>query len=180
MTIWRMLNDRPHGGLARLLPMKRDGASVVCEASSEVEQTMAGALEQPIGTALSARPGGGARILVAEDEPATLRLILLLLRTAGYECEGVHDGETALERLRPGAYDLLVTDVRMRGMWGDRLAYEVWVGQPQFPILFLSGHSIGTVANLLDQREHARFLPKPFKPTELVDEVGSLLAIRNA
>jgi CheY-like chemotaxis protein len=116
------------------------------------------------------------RILVAEDEPATLRLILLLLRTSGYECEGVHDGETALERLRGGGYDLLVTDVRMRGMWGDRLAYEVWVAEPEFPILFLSGHSIGAIANLLDQREHARFLAKPFKPTELMDEVANLLA----
>jgi CheY-like chemotaxis protein len=153
--------------------MRSTAASAECEAAIGV--TMAGLVEQAVGTSAVSSRSPGARILVAEDEPATLRLILLLLRTAGYECEGVQDGETALERLRPGAYDLLVTDVRMRGMWGDRLAYEVWVGQPEFPILFLSGHSIGTVANLLDQREQARFLPKPFKPTELVDEVASLL-----
>jgi two-component system response regulator GlrR len=138
---------------------------------------MAGTVLQAIGTGAFASRAPGARILVAEDEPATLRLILLLLRTAGYECEGVQDGETALERIQSEAFELLVTDVRMRGMWGDRLAYEVWVGKPEFPILFLSGHSIGTVANLLDQRKHARFLPKPFKPLELIEEVTSLLAV---
>jgi two-component system response regulator GlrR len=137
---------------------------------------MAGGIEQAMGMKKLASRACEARILVAEDEPATLRLILLLLRTAGYESEGVADGETALERLQVQPYDLLVTDVRMRGMWGDRLAYEVWTGNPQFPILFLSGHSIGMVANLLDQREHARFLPKPFKPLELVNEVAGLLA----
>jgi len=54
------------------------------------------------------------RILVAEDDARTARVLARLLRDDHYEVEVVADVEAAIERLERGAApDVVVTDLRM-------------------------------------------------------------------
>lgn len=55
------------------------------------------------------------RVLVADDDPTSCRFLCDGLRSLGADAEACADGLTALERVRTGAFDLLLLDCRMPG-----------------------------------------------------------------
>src|ERR1051325_2302947 len=59
------------------------------------------------------------RILIAEDDPETARLLKALLVKWGYEVTTVRDGAQAWEALQAeGAPPLVILDLMMPYMWG--------------------------------------------------------------
>lgn len=67
----------------------------------------------------------GAHILVAEDHPINRELIAKQLRLLGYRVTLAEDGVVALERLREGKFDALLTDCHMPRMDGFDLAMHI-------------------------------------------------------
>lgn len=63
-----------------------------------------------------------ARILVVDDNPANLELMLYLLSAYGFDATGVGDAASALQAARTGDYDLTLSDVLMPGIDGYELA----------------------------------------------------------
>ncbi len=63
-----------------------------------------------------------ARILVVDDNPANLDLLLYLLRAFGYEADGASDGLSGWDMARAHEYALVLTDVLMPGIDGYELA----------------------------------------------------------
>ncbi|MET0225886.1 MAG: response regulator [Dokdonella sp.] len=59
-----------------------------------------------------------ARVLIADDNPLTLRFFVEALALLGIDAIGVSDGRNAIERARESAFDLLLFDVRMPGIGG--------------------------------------------------------------
>ena len=59
-----------------------------------------------------------SRILVVDDEAAIRDLLAKTLALAEYDVDVAPDGRSALERLRPLPYDLLITDLKMPGVDG--------------------------------------------------------------
>jgi CheY-like chemotaxis protein len=114
------------------------------------------------------------RILIVEDEPAFADVLAELLREEGYSVVQVRDGFTALHVLggERARVDLLVCDVMLPGLRGDRLAAEVRKRFPQrrLPILLMSASADPDVA-LRD----VDFMPKPFETDELLQRIDDLL-----
>jgi len=54
-----------------------------------------------------------ARILVADDDVATVKLLETILRADGYEVESALDGEATLQKASAGTYDLVLLDIQM-------------------------------------------------------------------
>ena len=63
--------------------------------------------------------------LVVDDEPAILRLVILVLLDLGYETMAAPDAETAAGILAFRQPDLIITDVRLPGVGGLELARTV-------------------------------------------------------
>jgi CheY-like chemotaxis protein len=113
-----------------------------------------------------------ARILLAEDENGLRSLVARALTLDGHQVWTANDGAEALETIsrEGGAFELLLTDIRMPVMDGIALALATARDHPAITILLMTGYA--------DQRERANNLdalihdviPKPF----------SLAAIRNA
>lgn len=61
------------------------------------------------------------KILVAEDDPLTLRLLEKLLTEWGYEVSTAHNGESARQMLLRGGFHLCVLDWQMPEMTGRDL-----------------------------------------------------------
>ena len=115
------------------------------------------------------------RILLVEDEPAFADVLTELLVDEGYSVVHVRDGITALNTLagamrRP---DLIVCDVMLPGVRGDRLATLVRERFPtqRLPILLMSASADPRVT-LPD----VSFMPKPFDSSDLLSCVASMLA----
>ncbi|MCO5400675.1 ATP-binding protein [Ralstonia soli] len=94
----------------------------------------------------------GAHILVAEDHPINRELIAKQLRLLGYRVTLAEDGVVALERLREGRFDALLTDCHMPRMDGFDLAQRIRQdeqrGGPRLPIIAITATTLA--------EEHAR------------------------
>lgn len=121
-------------------------------------------------------------VLVAEDEPAILRLLVTVLEQQGFDVLAVSSGDEALVRAdeHDGEVDLLVTDVVMPGLSGTELAERLRVGKPGLDVLFISGYTQHPEA-LLGQSADARaartlFLGKPFAPDRLLASLKEIIS----
>ena len=70
-----------------------------------------------------------ARVLVVEDEPNIRELVCLHLGLEGYACDGVGNGQAALQRTERDTFDLLVIDVMLPGLDGVSLCRAVRNGR---------------------------------------------------
>ena len=69
--------------------------------------------------------GTAGRIMVADDDPALLHTLELILRDNGYEVIPVPGGEHLLTRLEQAAPDLLMLDIMMPKVDGLQLLERV-------------------------------------------------------
>jgi DNA-binding response OmpR family regulator len=65
------------------------------------------------------------RILVAEDDPVSRRVLEAVLERMGHVCDVAEDGDRAWERLCQGVPDVLITDWMMPGLAGPDLCRKL-------------------------------------------------------
>jgi|GEM_PF-2734017 len=84
----------------------------------------------------------GVRILYVDDEEPLVFLATRLLQRAGHAVTGFTDAPRALQefRVRPGDFDVVITDLAMPKMSGFDLARAVLETRPDVPIIMTSGH----------------------------------------
>jgi CheY-like chemotaxis protein len=119
-----------------------------------------------------------ARILVAEDEAGLRSLLARALMLDGHDVITANDGAEALELIMRthGAFDLLLTDIRMPVMDGIALALATARDHPGVGIMLMTGYA--------DQRERASGLDalihdvitKPFSLGTIRSAVNDALA----
>jgi excisionase family DNA binding protein len=124
----------------------------------------------------SGRSTGPARVLVADDDPEALQVIARALSEAGHEVDAVADGPSAVERLRQGDYQLLLTDLSMPGMSGLAVIREArrHYGRA-LPIGIITGHSTEACAIEAVNLAVAGYLLKPCRPAQIVRIAARLL-----
>ncbi len=117
------------------------------------------------------------RLLVVDDEPNLLRAVAACLKAEDYEVSTARSGREALLQLAEAVPDLIVSDIRMPGMDGYKLARQLR-GSPRtalVPIVFLSAKD-----ETADRIEGFRagidaYITKPFEPDELIAIVNGIL-----
>jgi len=116
-------------------------------------------------------------ILVVEDEPGIRALVQKILTRHGYEVLEAANGEEGLAvvRSRPGAIDLLITDVMMPGMGGPELVERLRGQGIDIKVLYLSGYTDDPNIYAAKFPPGTAFLPKPFTLAALVDKVRDIL-----
>ena len=124
---------------------------------------------------IDGRTGTGAKptILVVDDEPLVRMTTADMLRAGGFYVLEASAGLEALDLLaarQPLA--ALVTDMRMPGMNGMDLSRRVRASHPDMPVVFVSGDAYLDPAHLPD-RTH--YLPKPFRPRDLIATVSQAI-----
>lgn len=122
-----------------------------------------------------------ARILIADDEELMRLLVGRAIAMDGHEIVTAEDGAEALEILteQGGAFDLLLTDIKMPIMDGIALALATARDFPELTILLMTGYA--------DQRERATGLnaivhdvvTKPFSVADIRTAVADALAVKN-
>jgi len=95
----------------------------------------------------------------------------LTLKRAGFVVEQARSGEDALRVTRPGAFDAVVTDLRMTGMDGLQLTARLKALDPGMPVLLVTAFGSLDAAREAMRLGAFDFLSKPFSPEELVSAV---------
>ncbi len=124
---------------------------------------------------------GSERILLVEDHDLVRNITRSILRDQGYSVDEATTGEEALQLLRDDAepvYDLVITDLLMRGMGGERLAATLRAQNPEYPILFISGYRGSDAQAQVEIAGPAiDVIPKPFTVPELIGAVRRVLEL---
>ena len=86
-------------------------------------------------------PTGEEHILVLDDEKVLVQVERQMLESLGYQVSAFTDCEEALKafRTKPDSFDLIITDMAMPKITGVKLAQEVFVLRPDFPIILCTG-----------------------------------------
>jgi EAL domain-containing protein (putative c-di-GMP-specific phosphodiesterase class I) len=108
------------------------------------------------------------RVLLVDDEQAIARGLSRLLGAAGYAVTAVYDGAMALQALEAGAFDVIVSDIRMPKMDGLTLLRAIRARDLDVPVVFLTGSP--TTESAVEALAHGafRYLMKPVDTGELV------------
>jgi len=107
-------------------------------------------------------------ILIVEDDPQVARLIALVLKRAGRQCEIVSDGQTALRRARELRPSMIFADLTIKGMAGDQLCSAIKAQEETrlIPYVVLSGDR--DLAQKARQCGADDYMGKPFEFPDLI------------
>ncbi|HZW21750.1 response regulator [Noviherbaspirillum sp.] len=119
----------------------------------------------------------GKRLLVIEDDPANLRLMLLLLNAAGYQATGVASGGEGLEAARRAPPDLILCDGRMPDMTGVEVARHIRADEAtaDIPMIAVTGLVRTGDTGQLFEAGFNGFIAKPFDIKAFVSQVSAFL-----
>jgi len=122
------------------------------------------------------------KILVTEDDPASLRLMVYTLQHEGYEVVTAANGLDGLRKALKEKPDLIILDVMLPGIDGFEICHRLR-NEPQtaqLPILMLSAKAqeIDKATGLKVGADY--YLTKPANPSEIVSRVETLLARKAA
>ncbi len=115
------------------------------------------------------------RILVVDDEQNIRTVLRALLARDGHEVSCASDGDEAIEVLRRGGVNAVLTDLRMPGTDGMALLGFVREHYPGLPVVILTAH--GTVDTAVEALKQGAFdyLTKPFDHAEMRQVVDKAL-----
>jgi len=120
-------------------------------------------------------PSALTTILVAEDQADIRDLLVLNLRSAGYEVTAVADGREALACQTERAHELLILDLMMPGLDGLEVCKALRAKGSATPILMLTAKSTELDRVLGLELGADDYLTKPFSLAELLARVKALL-----
>src|SRR5688500_6098854 len=121
--------------------------------------------------------GGGAIVLVVEDEAALGATVAESLVDAGFVVDRAGDGEEALARVAARTYDLIVCDLKMPRVEGMTFYRTLEREHPDAArrILFVTGDVAGTEAERFLDETGCRWLAKPFRLRDLLRTAQEML-----
>lgn len=161
---WGLVQE--NGGSIRAYNPSEGGACFELElpAAADVVQV------RPLVRSAPIRQVGSLEILCVDDEAALRRSLIRLLGTLGHRSHGVESAERALQALDENHYDLVISDVRLPGMDGERLRRTIVERHPVLRdrVLLISGV-------FRESSEPDDFLQKPFTVQQLRDAIAAIV-----
>ena len=117
------------------------------------------------------------RVLLVDDEPLVLLILAEFLRGHALECTESFHAQDALEQFSSGTFDLVLTDLKMKGMDGLALTTELKRMRPTQKVILLSGMEPLSMPSPESGGPDA-FLSKPFTRTSLIECVAKVMSPR--
>lgn len=115
------------------------------------------------------------RILVVDDNPSLVTLLLYFMRLNGHEVDEAVDGRMALDRLGQGQYAVVLLDLNVPGLAGVPLLEAILEVDPEVRVVVVSANlDVETRISCL-RAGASDFLVKPFDVGELAARVDVLL-----
>jgi len=120
---------------------------------------------------------GTERILLVDDEESVVQLEKQMLERLGYNVSTLSNRLEALETFNsdPNHYDLVISDMAMPNMTGDKLARELMSIRPDIPIIICTGFSERINKEQAEANKVKGFLMKPVVKSEMAQMVRKVL-----
>lgn len=118
------------------------------------------------------------RVMIIDDERIVGDMAKMSLEQDGYLVETFLNGEAALARLGQEHFDVVVTDLKMKGIDGMQVLKAVKTLHPGTPVIMITAFANLDTAIAALRGEVHDFFPKPVKIKELKASIGRALEKR--
>lgn len=118
------------------------------------------------------------RFLIVDDFSTMRRIVRGLLKEIGYtDADEAEDGAAALQKLRNGRFDFVVTDINMPNMNGFQLLAQIKGDDKlkHLPVLMVTAEARKEDIVAAAQGGAAGYIVKPFTKATLEDKVANIL-----
>jgi two-component system, sensor histidine kinase and response regulator len=119
-----------------------------------------------------------ARLIIVDDESAQLRALCDTLSLEGYVTQGFASARQALATLRPGEFDLLLTDLQMPEMDGITLIEAAQRIDSTLGAIVMTGHGTVDTAVQAMQGGALDYILKPFRLNVILPVIARALDVR--
>ncbi|KIX11512.1 response regulator [Dethiosulfatarculus sandiegensis] len=114
---------------------------------------------------------------MVDDEQALLEITARLLKTQGYQIitAGSGDEALALYKKQEATIDLVVMDLNMPGMGGDKCLQEILKISPEAKVIITSGYLRDLDSKDISAAGAAGYIEKPYKSSILLRTIREVL-----
>ena len=120
-----------------------------------------------------------SRILCLDDEEAVLKSLRRLLKNVRYEVTCHTSAAAALAFLEDNDVDLIISDMRMPEMSGDKFLTKAAEIAPHTVRILLTGYAdLDSTINAINDGKIHRYMQKPWDNNELLEVVASEISIK--
>jgi two-component system sensor histidine kinase/response regulator len=118
------------------------------------------------------------RLLIVDDETALMRALCDSLELEGYVTQGYSSAQQALAALRPGEFELLITDLLMPEMDGITLSNAIRQIDPTLGTIVMTDHGTVDTAERAMQGVALDYILKPFKLNGILPVISRALEVQ--
>ena len=133
--------------------------------------------EETKKNSFSEAAGGNEHILLVDDEEPIVALVQQMLENLGYTVTAFTDSQEALKAFtsHPDDFDLVITDMTMPHITGDRLAQKLIDIKPDLPIILCTGFNETITEEKALSMGIQKFVMKPVVKSELASAIRAVL-----
>jgi len=113
-------------------------------------------------------------IIILDDEPIVCNQLANSLRKEGYATEVFTNSQDTLDCLAKKRFDILITDLKMKGLKGIDVIRFAKDKQPDIQVIVITGYATTATANEVLAAGALHFVPKPFKLQHIKDLIASM------
>ncbi len=167
-----------HGGRITLTSAPNEGATFRLEFPEFSASTVKAHQTEIPSTKRGTNLGGGAAVLLVEDDPALATVVAEALTDRGYRVDRAGDGKDALSRIAERTYDLVICDLKMPRLDGAAFFRAAVTTTPNLKnrLVFTTGDVVGESTEQFLNEVGCPCLRKPFRLTELFKVAQEVLS----
>jgi DNA-binding response OmpR family regulator len=116
------------------------------------------------------------KILIVDDEPDILKVVIFRLKKSGYEVLSAVNGEEAIELIKANVPDLIFLDLRLPLLSGAEVCKQLKSNEKlkHIPIILFTA-SADTVKDILAKTKADDYIIKPFEPEVLLEKIRKFI-----
>ncbi|MBL0940911.1 MAG: response regulator [Gemmatimonadaceae bacterium] len=159
------------GSPVPVLPLRREPRAVHTPPSAPITP------EKTASSRAASVAPSGIRMVMVEDDAASLRAYVRGLGAEGFVVQGFTDASAALKWLEDNSADIVVTDLMMPGMSGSEFASQLAARFPTLrdSLIVLTGGAVSTEAEQFLRSDTVLVLEKPISRMALATQVRQRL-----
>lgn len=118
------------------------------------------------------------KILIIDDEPIVCERLKPALQKIGFSVEASTDSQQAIDRLAVERFDVVITDIKMKGPDGIEVLHFVKQQSPATHVIVITGFATVDSAREAMKSGAVDFVAKPFKISQIKDLVVKITESR--
>jgi DNA-binding NtrC family response regulator len=109
------------------------------------------------------------KLLIVDDEPDMLKLLGMIIRDkTPYETITTNNPTEALDLVKKGGYDLVITDLKMPGLDGVEMLEAVKKYDADIPVIIMTAYGTVETAEEALSKGAFDFITKPFRKEQIL------------